>query len=84
MKDNLIELCITEYGTDEQCRIHYFKVSKEWLEKYLAEQFLGDPDCDMMYASIEDFMDNYTSEESSKVYDQAVLESEIREEHYDE
>ena len=79
----LIELQITEYENDN-CKMHYFKVSKEWLEKYLAEQFLGDPDCDMMYSSIEDFMGMYTSEESREVYAQAVLESEIREEHYSE
>lgn len=81
---NLIELQIAEYDNHEICKTHYFKVSKEWLEKYLAYQFLGDPDCDMIYSSIEDFMDMYTSEESQEVYAQAVLENEIKEEHYSE
>lgn len=83
--NSLIELQIAEYGDKgELCRMVYFKVTKMWLSRYLAEQFLGDPDCDMMYSSIEDFMDNYTSEEGREVYAQAVLENQVKEENYSE
>lgn len=78
----LIELQIAEYDDKGNCTMHYFKVTEEWLDMYLANKFLTDAGCDMMYGSIEDFMDEYTSTESREVYAQAVLENEVREESY--
>lgn len=70
---NITELQIVEYDDKENCTIHFFKVKNDWLDKQIKN---------MGFSSIEKFIDEYTSEESSEIYSQAVLENIIIEENY--
>ena len=51
----------------------FFKVKNDWLNKQVKN---------MGFSSIEKFMDEYTSEESSEIYSQALLENVIIDESY--
>ena len=70
---DITELQIAEYDDRENCTMHFFKVKNDWLNKQVKN---------MGFSSIEKFMDEYTSEESSEIYSQALLENVIINESY--
>ena len=70
---NITELQIAEYDNEEKCKMHFFKVKNDWLNKQVKN---------MGFSSIEKFMDEYTSEESSEIYSQALLGNVIIDESY--
>ena len=76
MSENTVSLQLEEYDEEENAQILHFEVSRVWLEKYLAEQHLTCQNEDM-YSSVENFLNEYTTDESVSVYLQAVLEDEI-------
>lgn len=76
MSENTVSLQLEEYDEEENAQILHFEVSRVWLEKYLAEQYLTCQNEDM-YSSVENFLNEYTTDESVSVYLQAVLEDEV-------
>lgn len=68
-----IELQIAEYDNKDNCRMHYFKIKESWLKEAIKK--IG-------FSTIEEFMEIYTSDESSSIYDMALLENEIIEEYF--
>lgn len=63
MSEN-IWLQVNKYDDLDNCTMIQFEVSKEWLQRHI-EQLL------------EEFLDEYTSDESSLIYDIAELEDAI-------
>lgn len=57
-------LQIDTYDLNNNCVIKQFEVPKWWLEK-------------QMKTTLTHFLDNYTSEDSSKIYDNAIIEKVI-------
>ena len=76
MNENIVSLQVEEYDEEENAQILHFDVSRVWLEKWLAEQYLVCQTEDM-YSSVENFLNEYTTDESVSVYLQAVLENEV-------
>ena len=70
---DITELQIAEYDNEENCIMHFFKIKNNWLNKQIR---------DMGYSSIEKFIEEYTSQESSEIYSHALLENAIIDENY--
>ena len=66
MGDTLLTELIIEEWDNEIPRIRYFSVPTNWLE----EQITG-------FTGLSEFMNNYTSEESSNIYSKAILENKV-------
>lgn len=61
-------LKIAYYDEEDVCWLKYFIVLRDWLETKLKE---GD------YPPVDEFLDEYTSEESNDLYGIAVLENQV-------
>ena len=61
---NTVWLQFSEYDENNNCIVVDFEVSKEWLENRLEE-------------SLEDFLNEYTSDDSIPLYELAMLSGKI-------
>lgn len=57
-------LQIDTYDFNDNCIVKQFEVPKGWLQKQVEKE----------YGTIENFLDEYTSEDSQPIYEKAILE----------
>jgi len=60
-----ITLQVDTYDKNDNCTVIFFEVPKDWLVSYLNDQ------------DLKEFLDEYTSDESSEIYSIALLQNKI-------
>lgn len=66
METTLLEFC--EYAENDYCIVTDFEVPTDWLKNQISE-------------SLDDFLNEYTSDDAVPLYELAILEGKILSEH---